>query len=167
MSSRKFTRDLKQGNFYEKKALDYFKWDKYTMSKGYFKEYDIKILDEEGNETKIEVKSDRLSSKTGNLCIEHKYKNKPSGIDATTADYWVYFVLYGKGGNIYADVEREECYVIPTKDLKELVQGCRSVWGGDGYNSQLYLLSKSQCSKYLKKITKKEEDCLVKGCYKK
>lgn len=166
MSNKKFARDLKQGNFYEKKALDYFNWKTYNITKGYFKDYDIQIFDENGDETKIEVKSDRLSSKTGNLCIEYEYKNNSSGINSTTADYWVYFVLYGKDGNIYNDIEREDCYIIPTNELKELIKNCRSVCGGDGYNSKLYLLPKDKCSKYLTEITKEENERLVKGCYK-
>lgn len=155
MTNEKFKRDLKQGQIYEKKALDYFEYESYNMKEGYFKEYDIELFDKEGKKILVEVKSDRLSCKTGNLCIEHKYKNNPSGIEATLADYWVYFVLYCKDGNTYGEVIKEECYVIPTNELKELVKNCRSVYGGDGRFSQMYLLKKSNCQKYIKnKINK-------------
>ena len=38
----------------------------------------------------IEVKSDRLIHKTGNLFIEYRSRDKPSGLATTTANYWVY-----------------------------------------------------------------------------
>jgi len=38
----------------------------------------------------IEVKSDRLIHKTGNLFIEYKSRDKPSGLATTTANYWIY-----------------------------------------------------------------------------
>ena len=38
----------------------------------------------------IEVKSDRLIHKTGNLFIEYRSRDKPSGLATTTANYWIY-----------------------------------------------------------------------------
>ena len=38
----------------------------------------------------IEVKSDRLIHKTGNLFIEYKSRDKPSGLATTTANYCIY-----------------------------------------------------------------------------
>jgi hypothetical protein len=38
----------------------------------------------------IEVKTDRLAHKTGNIFIEYECRNKPSGIATTTATYWIY-----------------------------------------------------------------------------
>ena len=49
------------------------------------KEYDI-IVKHNGNETKYEIKADRLSSKTRNVCIEIAYKGQPSGITTTASD---------------------------------------------------------------------------------
>lgn len=155
MSNQKFQRDLKQGQVYETKAEEYFLYDTVEHKKGYFKEFDM-IFIKDGVKTKVEVKSDRLASKTGNLCIEWRYKGKPSGITSTTADYWLYFILWGKDG-IKGDVVKEECYKIPTNKLRQLVKGRRSVKGGDGYNSQLYLLPKKDVKQFLVEPVLKKE----------
>lgn len=39
---------------------------------------------------KVEVKTDRMTHKTGNVFIEYESRGKPSGIATTDADYWVY-----------------------------------------------------------------------------
>lgn len=52
---------------------------------GYFRGYDIFIPEVD---IKVEVKSDRLSKKTGNIAIEYGCNNKASGIITTEADYW-------------------------------------------------------------------------------
>jgi len=54
---------------------------------GYFKEWDIYIPEKKIG---IEVKSDRMSHKTGNVVIEYSYGGEPSGIQATKATWWVY-----------------------------------------------------------------------------
>ena len=156
MFRKKFQQDLKQGHFYEKEALKYFEYDTYEQKEGYFKEYDFTYTKDD--ETfKVEVKSDRLASRTGNLFIEFECRNKPSGIGATTADYWVYFILFCKNNNVYGgEVIKTECYVIPTDELKKLIKRCRIVSGGDDYASKGYLLNKNKCSKYLKSPLQKD-----------
>ena len=129
----KFHKDLKQGQKYETKCLEYLDYDSVIHKKGYFKEYDLTIF-KNGHPIKIEVKSDRQASKTGNLAIEYECNNNPSGITSTKADYWVYFVVYP---------DREECYKIPIDDLKNIIKDCRKVSGGDGYKSRMYLLNKN------------------------
>ena len=37
---------------------------------------------------KVEVKRDRMSEKTGNIAIEFECRGAPSGIKATTAEWW-------------------------------------------------------------------------------
>ena len=54
---------------------------------GYHKEYDIMIP--EINQT-VEVKKDFKSKHTGNIVIEMEMNNKPSGLQTTTADWWVF-----------------------------------------------------------------------------
>lgn len=39
---------------------------------------------------KVEVKTDRIAHKTGNVFIEYESRGKPSGISTTDANYWVY-----------------------------------------------------------------------------
>ncbi len=141
MTYTKFKKDLQTGHFYEKKCLEYLDYDTVEHKKGYFKEYDL-IITKDGKETKIEVKSDKQASKTGNLAIEYECNNKPSGITSSTADYWIYFI-------VYPEEKREECFKIPIDDLKNIVETCRQVSGGDGMRSRLYLVKKSLVEKYI------------------
>ena len=140
MSNEKFKRDLAQGHVYETKALKYFDYDTVDVKTGYFKDYDFEFT-KDGKTKRVEVKSDGMASKTGNLCIEYSYKGKPSGVKATTADYWVHFVVYD---------DTDEAYIIPVADLKTLVRGCRAVKSGDNYNAMSYLLPKYKVEKYIK-----------------
>lgn len=57
--------------------------------------YDVQALLGERRVT-FEVKYDKMASKTGNVAVEYRNtkKNKPSGILATRADFWV-FVFAG------------------------------------------------------------------------
>lgn len=44
-----------------------------------------------GKIEKIELKSETWQwERTGNICIEYRQDGRPSGIDATEADYWVH-----------------------------------------------------------------------------
>jgi hypothetical protein len=138
MPYNKFEKDLAQGKKYEVESLNYLDYDTYEMKEGYFKEYDLTIF-KDGTPTKIEVKSDRQASTTGNMAIEYECKNKPSGLSATKADYWIYFVVHK---------DKDECYKIPTDELRELVKDCRKVRGGDNYMSRMYLLKIDNCKKY-------------------
>jgi hypothetical protein len=76
---------------------------------------------------KIELKSESwLWERTGNICIEYRQDGKPSGIDATHADYWVH-ELKRDGGTL--------CYLMfPVDRLKQLAKehGRRHEGGGDG-----------------------------------
>lgn len=63
--NKKFDIDLKYGQIREQKVKDMF------------------------SKCQIEVKSERSWwRKTGNIAIEYEYRGKPSGIYATTSDYW-------------------------------------------------------------------------------
>ena len=86
--------------------------------------------------SKIEVKTDRMTESTGNVYIEYESRGKPSGIKTTQADYWVYKV--GKGKAI----------VIETLELKKLLReliidkrAITNVKGGDD-NTSLGVLVK-------------------------
>ena len=138
MTYNKFKKDLAQGKKYELESLNYLDYDTYEMKEGYFKEYDL-IITKDNVDTKIEVKSDRQASITGNMVIEYECNNKPSGLTSTTADYWLYFVVHK---------DKDECYKIPTDELKELVKDCRKVRGGDDYKSRMHLLKINNCGKY-------------------
>ena len=150
----KFKQQLANGNKYEIKALEYLEYDSYLQKKGYFPYYDLELYQNLSNKTimtKIEVKSDRKASRTGNLCIEYENRGRPSGINNTKADYWVYFIVHK---------ESEECYKIPTEELKKICQTSFRTRGGDFGASRMYLINKNKLSKYL--IFKKNNNDLKK-----
>jgi ribosomal protein S4E len=87
-------------------------------------------FDEIVSNRKFEVKTDRLSVKTGNIYIEYESRGKPSGIATTQADYWVYKVTETKA------------IVIKTEELKTIVRqlildkkAIPNVRGGDNNTS--------------------------------
>ena len=64
---------------------------------GVFKGYDLRldlrsVKDSPYFERRYEVKKDRLAERTKNVAIELTHKGNPSGIVASTADYWVIVV---------------------------------------------------------------------------
>ena len=49
------------------------------------------------DKSKVEVKTERdWWAKTGNIAIEIESWGKPSGLEATEADYWVHILAHGK-----------------------------------------------------------------------
>ena len=93
-------------------------------------------FDEIVSNRKFEVKTDRLSAKTGNIYIEYESRGKPSGIKTTQADYWVYKVTESKA------------IVIKTQELIQIVRqliidkkAIPNVRGGDN-NTSLGVLVK-------------------------
>ena len=132
-----FKNDLKNGQKYEVIARDYFKYKKCFAPRGKFKEYDF-ILDDK---IKVEVKSDYIAYRTGNVVIEYMCNNIDSGINATTADYWIYFVI---NSNDY------DVYKISTFKLKKICDKYgRKIRGGDGRRSCMYLLKICHLEKYI------------------
>jgi hypothetical protein len=141
---------LAMGQKFEKKALEYFTYDNAYFPKGNFKEYDF-ILDDD---IKVEVKSDCLAGKTGNLAIEYKCNDKASGITATTADFWIYFVRYD-----FNDLENFDVYKIPIKKLRKKCKKYGVIKsGGDNNRARMYLVKKEKFKKYLIFQSKKREE---------
>ncbi|ASE99899.1 hypothetical protein [uncultured virus] len=85
---------------------------------------------------KIEVKSERDKwQKTGNIAIEYESYGKPSGINATEADYWFH--------NLCIEDDVFCTLVFSVDNLKKLIDKLdykRSVSGGDHNASRMYLL---------------------------
>ena len=69
-------------------------------------------LSKTGNVT-VEVKTDRLAVKTGNLAVEFRYRGRPSGIQTTKADEY-FFVVVEDDGSIRYRLN------IPTAKLKKI-----------------------------------------------
>ena len=86
---------------------------------------------------KIEVKSERdVWKRTGNIAIEYECQGKPSGINATEADYWFHNLCVGE--DVYATL------VFKTENLKKILDSLDrkvSVNGGDHNASRMYLIS--------------------------
>lgn len=97
--------------------------------------YDLKMRTPNGTEVTIEVKEDFTCERTGNVGVEYECRGKPSGISVSKAQFYLYKVHEPSG--------RIGLYIIPTKDLKEMVarqKYFRVVNGGDpGSNSMNYL----------------------------
>jgi len=142
-----FNNDLLLGKKYELMLLDYLDNDEYTevelAPNKRFVEWDVKVT-RGALEAKYEVKADRLSAKTGNLCIEYECAGQPSGISTTEANYYAYFVI---NGSIH------DLYLIPVERIKELIaQGAyKKMNGGDGYRSRFYLIPKAMFAEYIAK----------------
>ena len=86
---------------------------------------------------KIEVKSERdMWAKTGNIASEYESYGKPSGINATEADYWFHNLCIGK--DTFATL------VFDVPSLKRIIENLdykKSVSGGDNNASRMYLLN--------------------------
>ena len=84
-----FKRDLKVGKKIEYEILNLIQKeypDAYVVE-GYCKEWDIFIPSiNEG----VEVKSDKMSQKTGNIVIEKSFNGKPSALSTTKASIWIF-----------------------------------------------------------------------------
>ncbi len=88
-------------------------------------------------DVKVEVKTDRKWSTTGNLAVEIESRNKPSGIKVTTAQYWS-FILWEK------DNDTPSIILISTDKLKIFVEFYLKkngyIYGGDNKTSKLVLI---------------------------
>jgi len=86
---------------------------------------------------KIEVKSERgMWVNTGNIAIEYESYGKPSGINATEADYWFHNLCIGE--DTFATL------VFDVPSLKRIIENLdykRSVSGGDNNASRMYLVN--------------------------
>lgn len=113
---KKFDLDLAYGQMHEDRVLD--------MLQG----------------KKVEVKTERgMWTTTGNIAIEFESYGKPSGINATEADYWFH--------NLAIDDEVYCTLVFETKTLKKIVEKLdnhRIVKGGDNWASKMYLVNISK-----------------------
>ena len=127
----KFQKDLTFGTKYEEIFLnEYINYETYTRPETInMLYYDFLI----NNTTKYEIKADRIAFKTRNLCIELYNYGKPSGLNITQADYYIYFII--NNNNII------RVYKIPTAVLKELIISRELKSGGDNRQSKFVLLN--------------------------
>ena len=143
----KFNRDLQTGQYFENELLKHIEYNSYSKAWGYFPYYDISILDKDLKEIKIEVKADYYIHKTNNIAIEYERRDKNSGINITTADYWAIFEYID-----FNDKSKYTLYYIPTDNIKQYIKDCKyhnDVKGGDFKASKLYLFDKNLFKDYI------------------
>lgn len=110
------------------------KYPKAHKIEGKFKPYDIFVPEKE---TKVEVKTDRMSKTTGNVAIELECYNKPSGLTSTEADFWA-FIYY------FQPMAHWMMKMVPVWKLKRDVFNHNEKWyvtGGDDNASKMYLMT--------------------------
>ena len=95
---------------------------------GYWREFDVSSI---AGDTSLEVKLDTKSISTGNVAVEYSCKGNPSGIEATTADYFVFVI---------PEKRDLRAYVVDTRDLRCSLKECSLVRGGDNFASLMKLL---------------------------
>jgi len=110
--------------------------------------YDLKlgqqgetIIAELLNDATIEVKTDFIAAKTGNVYIEYQSRGKLSGIATSEAKYWIYIIL--KANTPRKHFNSKDIETILFFRIEDLKEKCRN-WlrqnepkkGGD-YNSSL------------------------------
>ena len=109
-------------------------------------EYDI-LANIKGKDYKFEIKEDFMTCKTGNVALEFECRGKPSGIQISEADFYIYKIHSGNGTHFY---------LFKTSILKGMVaerKYFRIVNGGDkGSNSMNYLFKYETFIKYGKFI---------------
>ena len=127
------------------------KYPKAYIKEGYHKEYDIMIP--EINKT-IEVKKDFKSQYTGNVVIEMEMNNRPSGLQTTTADWWVFHL------------DETEIVWITLERLKEMVEFedyklVEFIGEGDDISKLAYLAPKKDLYMYSNKIKELVKDNIL------
>ena len=102
-------------------------------------EYDISAT-MSGAKLTFEIKEDFMCQFTGNVAVEFASRGKPSGIEVSNADYYVYVIHSKSDGKKIV-----EYLLYRTSELKRMIEDnlyFRIVSGGDpGSNTKNYLFS--------------------------
>jgi len=136
----RFKQSLVQGQKYEqyiKKLMVDYGWDFLYFNDNY--KFDIMMTNKKDELVTIEVKSDDKSYYTNNLYIEYESWNKPSGVMATTANFFIYVLP-----------KHNQIWFMRTSDLKHAIidynpeiNNTNLCWmkvkGGDGKKTKGYL----------------------------
>jgi hypothetical protein len=143
-SNNNFKKSYELGLKYEAMLPDYIEecYDEYVKAPNkQFPDWDAKFRRGE-TWTHYEVKADLSAHKTGNLFIEYRHTNKPSGISLTKSDYYMFFIVDGDNDKLIDVIE------IPTEILKEKCNsGCyrTAVCWNSGFNkSEGYIIPISE-----------------------
>ena len=111
---------------------------------GNFPYYDIEIIKDNIN-IKYEVKTDRYTHKTNNICIECEYRGNLSGINISKSNFYAYFVINPN--------DKDDLYIIPTNSIKEYIENKlykNIIYGGFNKYSKLYIFNKNIFQEFIK-----------------
>jgi len=115
-----------------------------THPDGSFKDWDIKVTLSDQSVSTYEVKCCRNSYKSGLMCLEFSYRNRPSGIASSKADYFVYISIINE--------QEENVYVVPSCVLKEKLtrpENYKQIICGRIKQSKALLVPLTEIEKYL------------------
>lgn len=133
-----FNKDLERGLEIENKVLSILqkKYPSASLITAY-KGYDIWIPEIHKS---VEVKYDPMSCETGNIVVEIEMYEKPSGLMASTADFWVFY-------------DGEMFVIMPTKNIFKCIFDCKLqyvefVGNGDTRSKKAFLVKKDTLFKY-------------------
>ena len=84
---------------------------------------------------KAEVKTDRLTKRTGNVYVEYKSRGADSGLFTTKSDWWIFQIVNEQEETLFS-------ILISTKRLKHIINygGYRQAAGGDDHTSMGWLV---------------------------
>ncbi len=123
-----FARQLREGHYNELRVALYFMLEGAWVRIGYVDQrYDLSVRFPGRRAFSVEVKWDKRADETGNLYfeVENTRQGRPSGIMATTADYWCHVI--GEAG--------AEALLVPVARLRSFLQEgnfrCRPTRGED------------------------------------
>ena len=123
-----FTKKLEVANQYENWIAKYLcKENNFTfISFNNDNKFDFAVYDKNGQDILFEVKHD-YQTHTGNIAIEYNCRNKPSCINTTQSDFYVFiFPLLN------------EVWIIKTNKLKKLIEDFQKGLHEDNWTSNLY-----------------------------
>lgn len=135
------------------KSVSYwYSSDDITSNKKTLKEWDLRfgVYDSEVSriefvdKIEFEIKTDKYGVNTGNLIFEKSCNRKPSGVFATKAKWFIYFLPLFKQDNIY---------LIKSENLRNLLKNYNNdlTSGGDyGSNTMMYKIPRIDFDKQFK-----------------
>ena len=102
---------------------------------GKFLHYDLVMVSNlTGSITTLEIKTDRMASKTGNITIEYQCNNYLSGISTSKANVWIYQIEHK---NII-----QQLWILKS-DLIDYIEkySPKKISGGDKKSAKMYLIN--------------------------
>jgi hypothetical protein len=141
--NKKWIMDLKRGENGEKVIGEFFKRKGFSVKYNPNKNGDYDLMIKKGDKViSLEIKTDEyyLKRKTNNMVFEVSCNGKPSGINSTKADYYIYYFPAEK-----------LFYMAKISTIRNILPCCITTFGGDKNLSKLYLVDRDEWVDYFKK----------------